>query len=201
MKAPITSKFPLKGVFAFESEIGFSPPVVKKTGKFWYEINLKTECNRTFRPTFILQFVCNESNLEEAKEFVEKIYKGEIKTPIIKARAVLPRIAKGNTVIKCYYAPQEELVEQFKNDPKKRVIKIVAGVKGKTTYFPNDFIYIYTDNRFIGYLSTVCQSGTGLHWEVYFLHIYYRDNPPVINDDTLFLIPQYDLGKYLKDFS
>ena len=41
----IISKFPLKGIFEFKSQMKFLSPVVKGD-KFYYDINLRTDCWR-----------------------------------------------------------------------------------------------------------------------------------------------------------
>ncbi len=177
----IISKYPLKGVFEFSNAMGtFLPPVVKEGKGFYYNINLRIDCWRGSHSTFMLQIHCNQYNLEEAKEFAEKIYKGDISSPIIKARAILPDIANRGTVIRCFYTPQEELREQYENDPKKRVIEVVKGIDEKNTNYTSQIVNynLNEDNGLIAYYPVTCLSRTGAHWETNWLFIYYKDNPP-----------------------
>ena len=180
-KKLITSKFPLKGVFEFKSQMSFLPPVIKGD-KFWYDINLRADCWRGSHSTFILQIHCNRNNLDEASEVAEKIYKGEISRPIVRARAVIPDIAKRATVIKCYYATQEELKEQFDNDPNKRVIEIIRGEDEKECAYTSKRVEykVADDKGLIAYYPVVCSSRTGAHWETNFLVIRYKDKSPKI---------------------
>ena len=177
----IISKFPLKGVFEFKNLMGsYLAPVVKEGKGFYYNINLRIDCWRGSHSTFMLQIHCNKYNFKEAKEFVDKIYRGEINSPIIKGRAILPDIANRGTVIRCLYAPQEELREQYENDPHKRVIEVVKGIDEKNTNFTSQVVdyKLNEDKGLIAYLPVTCSSRTGMHWEKNFLFVYYKNNPP-----------------------
>ena len=175
----IISKFPLKGVFEFKSQMNFLSPIVKGD-KFWFDINLRADCWRGSHSTFILQIRCNKHNLEEAKKFAEKIYRGEIANPIVRARAIIPNVAVRGNIIRCFYAPQNELREQFEKDPHKRVIEIVKGVDEKLTNFTSREVnYDFQNNKgLIAFLPVKCNSRTGAHWETNWLFVYYKDNPP-----------------------
>jgi len=173
----IKSKFPLKGVFEFSSQMSFLSPVVKGD-KFYKAVELRTNCWRGSHSGFVLQFKAHEYNVDEVLKYAERIKSGEALS--IKARAVLPYTANDCVIVA--YMPTEEELNKFAIDPYKRVIEIVKGEDEKECAYTSKRVEykVADDKGLIAYYPVVCSSRTRAHWETNFLVIRYKDKSPKI---------------------